>query len=236
MKIAVIQHALKDSARDDAAALLEASRRASEAGAELVVLPVVPSLESDEAERERLYESLAEMQGVRFVPHSGIGHAGTSYVAEPIKGLEQLGRPALLVGDSVLDKAVWREVLAAEPSFAVLCPRSENDLQSEGALELGIALSDSLAGLIMIAECDGAESGQSGHGGSAIIVLGDLMAEALGGDEVLMADVTVPIPQPEPRESLPALPTILSQRLSRHRGQKPTADYLADLSGGPVPD
>ena len=108
---------------------------------------------------------------------------------------------------------------------AVLCPHSENDMQAEAVLELALGLSSSLAGLIIVIDSAGAEPGEPGHGGSAIVQLGEVVAEAMGdGDQTLVFEVELPIVQPEPRELLPEIPTILSGRLAQHHGEKPGVD------------
>lgn len=233
MRIAVIQHRLRESASEDALALANAARVAAEKGAEFVVLPEVPSLhDSESAARKELYRRLDETDGVRLIPHVGTEHAGVALVTEPLAGRSELGKIGLLVGDAVLVRDEWESMLTQSPSAVVLNPRSESDLQAEASLELAIALSDSLAGLVIIAECDGAEPGDPGHGGSAIVLLGEVVAEALSGDDVLVADVLVPVPQPEPRDGLPQLPTILEQRIAHHHGVRPPVAYPADLSEG----
>ena len=120
-------------------------------------------------------------------------------------------------------------VAAQTPTLAVLSPRSETDLQAEAMLEFAIELSDSLAGVIVIAECSGAEPLEVGHGGSAIIVLGEVVAEALSDDDVLIAEVPTPFPQPSPREPLPAVPPLLAQRFDLHSGRL-SVEHGPDLS------
>jgi hypothetical protein len=114
----------------------------------------------------------------------------------------------------------------------VFLPRSENELQAEAILELALALSDSLAGLVIVVEPDGAEPGDPGHGGSAIIMFGKMVAEAMSGDDILYADIELPVGPPEPREPLPQMPPILQQRLAHHQGHQLEVDYPADLSDG----
>jgi len=233
VKVAVIQHRLRATPAEDASALADAARAAAQRGADFVVLPEVPSLQGPgNLDRERLFQAVCELDGVRLVPQTGPNVAGIAFVSDPLEGVEELGRVALLIGDATLSGSSWLELLAKDPSVLVVCPRSENDLQAEAALELALAFSDSLAGLVLVAECDGAEPGDAGHGGSVIVLLGEVVAEALSGDDVLLAEVGVPVPQPEPREPLPELPTILQQRLANHRGEKPPVGYLADLSDG----
>jgi len=236
VKIAVVQHRLRENADDDAAALLAAAVAAAEAGAEFVVMPEVPSLgETESPTRQALYAALDDVPGMRLIPHVGPEHEGIAFVSEPLPGAECLGRVSLMVADACFKGSAWVEALGKEVSVAVMCPRSESDMQAEAALEVAIALSDSLAGLVVIAETAGAEPGKPGHGGSAIVLLGDVAAEALGDDDLLVVDVVMPVPQPEPREPLPPVPTILQQRLAHHAGTKLDLGYLADLSDGPGP-
>jgi hypothetical protein len=148
-----------------------------------------------------------------------------------IAALPFLGQTALFVGDACLD---YQEILTAsgkKPQVAIFCPHSENDMQAEAMMELALGLSSSLAGLIIVVDSAGGEPGVAGHGGSAIVQLGEVLAEAMDeDDETLTVDVAVPIAQPEPRELLPSIPTILSGRLAQHHGEKPGVDYPADLN------
>jgi len=141
-----------------------------------------------------------------------------------------IGRVALLSGDAAIDPAEHALLLSATPDVLVLSPGAESDIQAEAVLELAIALSISLASLVIVAERSGAEPGESGHGGSAIVLLGEVLAEALSDEDVLFAEVPVPLPTPAPRAPLPETPPILAQRLAHHRGERMTADYQADLS------
>ena len=231
MQIAVVQHGFRASAEGDALVLVESVRRAALDGAELVFLPDVPSLFGDEnLAREVLFAGLSEIECARLVPSVDPVRLGFSSVIYPPREVETLGRIALMVGDACLEHDVHVAMLRALPNAVLLCPRSESELQAEAMLELAIHLSLSLAGLVMIAECSGADPGDAGHGGSAIVLMGDVVAEAMQGDDVLVADITLPIPQPEPAEELPGLPPILEQRLAHHRGQKVPVNYPADLS------
>ena len=147
-----------------------------------------------------------------------------------VQGLEPFGRVVIIAGDAAIDPEQHRRLAADPPDVLVLAPGSESELQAEAVLELAIGLSVSLAELIIITETSGAEPGSPGHGGSAIILLGEVLAEAVFDDQTLTADIDLPILAPEPRAPLPVLPTILAQRLAHHRGERPAVDYLADLS------
>jgi len=202
MRIAVVQHRLRPTPSEDMSALAAASERAVAAGAEWVVLPTVLSIDTS-----------PEPFLAACTPPSVLGSV-----------LE-------LSGDECCDVGTLASARRTPPDVTVLRPQSENDLQSEAFLELAIALSDSLAGLVIVAECVGADPGDPGHGGSAIVVLGEIVAEALADDELIFADVTAPIVRPEPREPLPQIPVLLRQRAAFHAGHKlEVPEYPADIS------
>jgi len=229
MQIAVIQHVLRGDDHEDAVGLANAAADASDMGANVVVFPRVPVL-ADASEGDpvaKIFEAIGESQ------KEDVAYINTAIVPEGMHNatLPYLGPTVLFVGDSVAD---YQEILTAsgkKPYVAVLAPDSENELQAEAVTELAQGLSTSLAGLIIVAEPIGAEPGRPGHGGSSIIHLGEVIAEAMGGgDETLEAQLESPVAQPEPRGLLPEVPKILSARLARHLGQKPSVDYPADLS------
>lgn len=234
MIIAVVQHRLRATPSEDAAALASEAARAASRGAELIVLPQTHSAGHEAISRSELAGVLGESEACYVQPCAPGSEAGGGYrlLVAGSRGVpEGVGRMALLVGDECLDPAHLSAVLAEEPDAIVLAPRSENELQAEAFMELAIALSDSVAGLVVIAECVGAGPGKPGHGGSAIVVLGEVVAEALEDDELLFADVAIPVPQPAPREPLPEIPLLLKQRLAFHEGHKlAVPGYPADLT------
>jgi hypothetical protein len=224
MKIAAIQHRVRDRAEEDARALAAAAAHASANGAELIILPDVPWLaEGDGSARSLLVGLTGGLDGFCVVPSTDPASRGSAVVAAlPERFAQPDGRAtvaSIVVGDACMDAVELRRAAALSPSLAVLSPRSETDLQAESMLEFGIELSDSLAGVVVIAECSGAEPLDTGHGGSAIIVLGDVVAEALDDDDVLIADIVMPFPQPSPREPVPQVPPLLAQRFAHHRGR-----------------
>jgi len=229
--IAVVQHRLRDSAEEDARALASAASRAAEGGAELIVFPEVPSLHEHPA-REDLYAQLDPLEDrvPWIVPHAGPDCIGQSWSPEVLPGLEGLGSVALAVGDAVIDPAAIGRLALERPALLVAAPRSESDLQAEAVLELALGLSDSVTGLVIVIEPSGAEPGQPGHGGSAVAMYGEMVAEATEDEDVLLANVVVPVPQPEPRGPIPGVPPILLQRLAHHRGERVPVDYPADPS------
>ncbi len=224
MKIAAIQHRVRDCAEDDARALASAAARAAAQGAEFIVLPDLPWLEDGDGKaRALLFGLTGELSPFCLAPSSDPVARGSAVVAAlPDRFAGPDGTPGVTViatGDACMDGGELARVAALRPSLAVLSPRSETDLQAEAMLEYGIELSDSLAGVVVIAECAGAEPLDAGHGGSAIIILGEVVAEALFDDDVLFADVALPFPQPSPREPLPVVPPLLAQRVAHNRGR-----------------
>ncbi|NTU72405.1 MAG: hypothetical protein HGB10_11390 [Coriobacteriia bacterium] len=213
MRIAAIQHFIRGDAAQDAAALAVAARDAASREAEFVVLPAVPSLANALSPvRERLLEELTDLAPAVCV---AAGPGSASWVSALPEGAGTVG---VLSCDSCLDPIELARMAAEKPSVLVLSPCSETDFQSEAALEFAIALSDSVAGVVVVAECAGGEPLEPGHGGSGVVVLGEVVAEALAGEGVLLVDVPVPIPTPEPREPLPSVPPLLQQRFARNTG------------------
>lgn len=229
--LAVVQPELIGDSVHDAAAVLEACREAVTHGVDLGVLPEVASVSHD-GERAALIEALNALPGVWLLPRFECDALGMASVVQAPAELEGLATMALMVGDACFDEQHLERLASADPDIAILMPRSESELQAEAALEVALALSDSLAGVVVVSEPYGAELGVPGHGGSAIIRLGEIVREASDGPDMLVATVDTPIARPEPKEPLPAIPPILSQRAATHRGVRPSVDYPADLSGG----
>lgn len=231
MRIAAVQHRLRSTTAEDVSALVDAVRVAGERGAEFVVVPCVPGL-TGQAVRVGISAAVREL-GLPYVMLALTCESpGDWCVADGLDGAEPLGTAAMMAGDACFDTSAWARAAQQAPRVALLSPLSESDLQAEAALEIAIGLSDSLCGLVIVAECAGAESGEPGHGGSAIILLGEVLAEALGEEDVLVVDVMVPVPQPEPPAPPPEIPPILAQRVALHAGFKLEVGYLADLSDG----
>jgi predicted amidohydrolase len=234
MRIAAIQHRLRDDADGDARALAQAAVAASGRGAELIVLPSVPSLHLDSgAGHILLAELVSDVSAMCIIPGVDMVSEGAAAVVALPEPFSAPGHPTclagILVGDACMDAASLGEVASRRPALGVLSPRSETDLQAEAMLEYAIALSYSLAGLMVVAECAGSEPLETGHGGSAIVLLGDVVAEAFADDDVLIADVQLPLPEPHPREPLPAVPPLLAQRVAHHAGRI-AVEHGADVS------
>jgi hypothetical protein len=231
VKIAVIQHRLRDSSDADIEVLHAAARSASDNGALVVFMPEPLSCLSDAGSLERFYTGLDGLSGLRLIPATPPGADGFAATAPPLEGIEDLGRIALLAGDACMTGLELVRILGDAPTVAVLAPRSENELQAEATMELAMGLSKSLASLVLVTESAGGEPGSIGHGGSAIIYLGDVLAEAMGQeDAILYADIEVPLGRPESPEPLPSIAPILLQRVAHHLGQQPPMDYPAELS------
>lgn len=130
-------------------------------------------------------------------------------------------RVAVLEGDRCFDAASLTAVRGRD--VLVLAPAAETPLQAEAIIEFAIALSSSLVGLVLVEE-------PPWPGGSAVIQLGEVLAEAGEGEEELTAEVRLPLPVPETGAPLPELPPILAQRLAVHAGRRADPGYLADLS------
>lgn len=228
MKLAVIQHRIRENLDADIEALADSIRRACELQAAVVVCPLVFSIaEAGQAGRERLLSRLAGCpEGTALlIPFR-------TSAGETVPGLSEtpLGPTALLLGDECISPEVTVMLDRTTPAAVVMRPLAEGELQAEAVLELALGLSASVSGLVIISECFGAEIGEPGHGSSAVMLLGEVVAEASESDEILLVDVDAPLPAPEPREPLPELPPILEQRLAHHQGRKPEPGYLADLS------
>lgn len=227
MNIALIQHRIRGEMAADIEALAGSVRTACERGAEVVVCPVVPSLvasPSDAREAVLLQlEGCAEGTAL-LLPLRDTETASTELRATP------LGETALLIADECLLPTVAQTLADLSPEAVIMRPLGHSELQAEAILEYGIGLSLSLSGLVLICECSGGAFAEPGHGGSAIVMLGEIVAEASDDEEILYATLEVPVAAPEPREHLPVLPPVLEQRIARHQGRKADMGYLADLS------
>lgn len=195
-------------------------------GADVLVLPAVSALNEGPLSDElfcRLEESAPGLEVVVAQSES------PDVPPFAVRDIEALGRVVLLVGDACIDQEVLQAALASEPGLAVFSPESESDLQAQAVLELAVELSMSLASVVVLTEPDGAELGQPGHGGSAVVHLGQVLAEAMRGEDLLVVDLPAPLGPPEVPVALPEIPPVLLQRLAAHRGQKVPVDYPADL-------
>jgi len=189
------------------------------------VLPSVPALDGGPLQVElwRRLEVDAPRVDVTVAASEPDAGAGSFEIVGPA------GTTVVLAGDDCFSPDRLREAHAAVPGIAVLAPGAESEIQSEATLEFAIALSVSLASLVVLVETDGAEPGEPGHGGSAIVYLGEVVAEADTGDAIIYTDVETPIGPPGAPGPIPSVPPLLAQRVAAHGGRKFEVDYPADL-------
>lgn len=226
MRLAVVQHQLRPAPAQDLEALAFATTSAVGRGAQVVVLPVVPAVHEGPLSDE-LYCRLDDGAGAAAILTAQPDReAEASFTLREVDGL---GRCVLLWGDACMDPEVLAAAAASTPGLALLSPGAESELQAQAVLELAVALSTSLASVIVVAEPDGAAIGEPGHGGTAIVHLGEVLAEAMSGDGLIVADVPAPLGSPEAPAALPEIPPVLLQRLAAHRGRKVAVGYPADL-------
>jgi predicted amidohydrolase len=224
VRIAVVQHVVRPAPAQDLEALVAATIRAAAGGASWVVLPMVPALDEGPLHEELWCRLESDAPGVGVLVASADGDASVGEGDETAPGLT-----VTLAGDDCYSPASLAAAHAHGPGVLVLAPGTESELQAEATLELALALSTSVASVVIVVETDGAEPGEPGHGGSAIIHLGEVLAEALPGDEILYADVEAPVGPPEAPGPLPEIPPLLAQRVAAHQGRKLEVDYPADL-------
>lgn len=227
MKVAVIQHKLRAHERMGLAALLASAQEASDEGATVIVCPSIPGL----SRKTRIYQAFIENMRI---------HAAGSLVLTPALAiyregdlepfLTPLGRTLSLVGDECLDPGYYDSIDRVAPNAMLWQPDPESSLQAEAVLELALDASLSLAGLVIVTSLVGKARGAAGFGGAAIVHFGDIVAEGGEGEDIVTADLTVPVALPDRRGPRPELPPILAQRLAHHRGGKPPVDWPADLS------
>jgi len=220
-----VQHAVRPAPAQDLEALVGSVVRAGARDAEWVVLPEVAAL-AEGPFNDELWRRLEE---------DAPGVAATAAYVEPeelcaiLDDQDTPGVTAILAGDSCFTSEALACVRAHAPGVLVLAPHAESDIQAEATLEFAIALSTSLASLVIVVDTDGADPGEPGHGGSAVVYLGEVLAEAMTGDDVLYADVDRPVGSPESPDPIPEVPTLLVQRVAAHQGRKLEVDYPVDL-------
>jgi predicted amidohydrolase len=227
VKVAVIQHKLRSHERMDLAALLASSEDASDDGASVIVCPRLPGVGGD----SRIYQAFIENMR-NHAPGSLVVVPALSGGREegPTPFLTPLGRTVALSGDECLDPAVMADVGGLGADAMVWQPHAESGLQAEAFLELALDASLSVAGLVLVTALVGRGHGTTGFGGSAIVQLGDILAEAGEDEEVVSALLEAPVPLPDRHGARPDLPPILAQRLAHHRGGRASVDWPADLS------
>jgi len=227
MKVSVVQHQLREHVRMDLAALLSAVQVAADKGSRLSACPCVPGLEGNEHIISAFRENVDHYApGVSVVcPCLSVEDTGVLRSSHT-----PVGKTVVLIGDDCVDPELYESVAASEPDALVWQFDSESSLQAEALLEYALDCSLSLSGLILVASTVGAARGHEGHGGSAIVHMGEIVEEAGSGEEVLVADVDVSSLQPLEASRIPTLSPILTQRLDVHRGRRSAVDWPADLS------
>ncbi len=120
MKIAAIQHTVRETAEDDARALAEAARAASDRGAEFIVLPDVASLQRGDGSGHALLATLMrDVSAFCIVPSPdpelrgvAIAAALPDSIASAVGGS---GVAGLFVGDACMDACRDRSRRRAAP-------------------------------------------------------------------------------------------------------------------------
>lgn len=227
MRIAVIQHRLRAAERQDLAALLALAQEASDGGAGVIVCPAVPGLRGNTRVFGAFLENMRIYAPGSLVVSPLLAEIGDGEVRTV---LTPLGRTLALTGDDCIDPALYDGIVAAAPQAMVWQADPESEIQAEAVLEIALDASLSLAGLVLVAATVGGKGAAAGFGGSAIVHLGEILAEASCDEDVVVADVTAPVSLPDRPGPRPVLPPILVQRLAHHRGTKPPTDRPADLS------
>lgn len=145
---------------------------------------------------------------------------GADVVLTPSGAVGCLDGSARLFSEDCFDLV---RIAGLDSTALVLVPEAVSPLEAEAVIEYAVALSESVAGLVVVLE-------SSIVGGSAIVLLSEVLAEAGEGECVIFADVPVPAPGPHPKAPLPEVPPIIARRLLRQRGIRPDPGYPADLA------
>jgi predicted amidohydrolase len=225
LRIAVLQHKMRTHERMDLAALLALSEEAAEEHAQVLVYPCVPGIGT----QQQLMQAFA-MNVIERVPGAVVVAPCVGVTREgPVQAANTpLGSTVVLSGDDFLDPAVYDQIQQIGPDALVWQSASESDLQAEAILELALDTSLSLCGLVLVAATIGRARGVESFGVSAIVHLGEILAEGGDDEAVLTADVVVPVTLPERRGPRPVLAPVLAQRLAVHRGAHAALDHVTD--------
>jgi predicted amidohydrolase len=225
VKVAVVQLRIRVHVRMDLAALLDATERAADEGAEVIVYPYVPWL-TGQPLLDPFFASLEQrVPDIKWV-RPGWRSSGDSIAARPTA----LGSTVLLEGDDCIDPAHFPLLRELGCDTLVWLFDAEDDLQAEALLELALEASVTMAPLVVIASLTGDARGIRQYGASAIVHGGEILAEADAEDEIVMADVPRDTPPLAHGHALPEPAPVLAQRLAAHRHTKVKVDYPADLS------
>jgi len=210
----------------DLAALLSLSEQAEDEGADVIVYPCVPGLGTTSVLMNAFAANVVERAPqVSIVAPCAARHREGPLEAVPTR----LGRTLVLAGDECIDASLYPEVESLGLEALVWQIDTESPLQAEALLELALDASLSQAGLVLTACLFGEARGVTSSGGSAIVYLGEILAEAGEGEDLLLADVPAPVALPERRGHRAVPAPVLAQRLAVHQGRKLRPDYPATI-------
>ena len=219
MKIAVVQHRIRTHERMDLAALLFMSEQAEDEGADVIVYPCVPGLGYASSLMTAFASNVIERAPqVSIVAPCAARSRGGDIQSIPTR----LGSTLVLAGDDCIDASTYPQIETLGLEALVWQMDTESPLQAEALLELALDASLSQAGLVLTACLWGEARGVSSSGGSAIVHLGEILAEAGDGEDLLIAEVPVPVALPERRGRRAVPAPVLQQRLAAHRGKQST--------------
>lgn len=210
----------------DLAALLSLSEQAEDEGADVIVYPCVPGLGYASGLMTAFAANVVERapQVSIVAPCAARSREGT-LVPVPTR----LGSTLVLAGDECIDATLFPEIEGLGLEALVWQMGTESPIQAEALLELALDASLSQAGLVLTACLYGEARGVSSCGGSAIVYLGEILAEAGEGEDLLLADVPVPVALPERRGRRAVPAPVLQQRLAAHHGRKLKPEYPATI-------
>ncbi|MDO8963756.1 MAG: hypothetical protein Q7W30_04605 [Coriobacteriia bacterium] len=227
MRVAVVQHRMRAHERMDLASLLTLCERASEEGAQVIVLPAVPGLAGNELLIQAFLRNAEERApGLTWITPQHVWGG----VGEPVCRPTALGSTLVLGQDHCIDPDVIAGAQELSCDTMVWQFDAEDALQAEALLEFALDASVAVTPLIVIADVVGSARGVEGHGTSAIVYMGEIMAEAGSGEDLLIADVPAPAPLTQPSRRVPSPAPVLAQRLAAHHGTKLATPYPADLT------
>jgi predicted amidohydrolase len=226
LKIAVVQHRIRTHERMDLAALLSLAEQAEDEGADVIVLPRVPGLTYESGLMTAFAENVIERAPQVSIVASCVA---ISRAGQPLPVPTRLGRTLHLAGDDCIDPVHFDAIEAMGLEALVLQMDTESPLQAEALLEFALDASLSHAGLVLTACLTGEARGVKSCGGSAIVHLGEILAEAGDAEDLLIARVPVPVALPVRRGPRPILPPVLAQRVAAHHGTKVRPDYPATI-------
>jgi predicted amidohydrolase len=216
VKIALVQHRIRNHERMDLAALLSMSEQAEDEGADVIVYPCVPGIGYASQLMTAFAANVMERAPqVSIVAPCAARDLGGRLHPAPTR----LGSTLVLAGDDCIDASLYPEVESLGLEALVWQMATESPAQAEALLELALDASLSQAGLVLTACLYGEARDISSSGGSAIVHLGEILAEAGEGEDLLLADVHIPVLLPERRGRRAVPAPVLQQRFAAHHGK-----------------